>query len=154
MTLIAVPFHIGIVVSDLESSATQLTAMMGTRWADVVENPTQVDTPEGRKKLTLRLQYSLNGPPYLELVLRQPGTVWEHLGLHHLGMWTSDPHADSARLETLGCKYESVMLDEDGNWFGGLYHRTSDGVRFELSNISKTGPWLAGYLSGGDELDR
>lgn len=148
MAVIPVPFHIGIVVQDIDAAAAQLHDLLAVTWAPRIEIPTRVDTPSGCLELVVHLQYSVGGPPYLELVRRQPGSVWENLGLHHLGLWSNNPPSDSARFDALGCLRDSVMLDEQGNWFGGLYHKTPDGLRFELSSITTTGPIVVGFAAG------
>jgi hypothetical protein len=92
----------------------------------------------------------LEGPPYLELIERREGTVFEDVGMHHLALWCDDPAAESVRLEGEGWPRESVNLTPEGNWAGALYHLGTAGLRVEVVDIAKSGPRLCRYLAGGD----
>jgi hypothetical protein len=72
------------------------------------------------------------------------------LGLHHIGLWSDNPVAESKRLESLGWPRETVGLRADGSWAGGLYHRGTGDLRIEIVDIGSSGPKLLRYLAGGD----
>lgn len=96
---------------------------------------------------------SLDGPPHIELLSRVEGSMWDQLGLHHLGMWSDDVPVDSATLESRGCAWESALMAPDGRRAGGCYHRlTTIDARVELVSRPNSAPALARYLAGGDYL--
>ncbi len=142
-------YHVGIVVADVERAAAELTELLGLRWAQVLRGQARWETPDGSIEYESCFTYSLEGPPYLELLEQRPGTVLSQLGLHHLGIWTDDWRAESARFSASGCPRETVALTPEGDRFGGCYHTTSDGLRLELVNIPTSGPKLLRYLAGG-----
>jgi hypothetical protein len=94
--------------------------------------------------------YSLQGPPYIELIERREGTMFGRLGLHHIGVWSDDPASESARLDALGWPRESVAIRPDGTWSGALFHLGTGNLRIEVVDIGASGPKLACYLAGGD----
>jgi hypothetical protein len=70
----------------------------------------------------------------LEIIRTIPGTVWvpdAGSGLHHVGYWSDDVGADSARLAQQGYMAEAVGTRPDGtpSW---AYHRSPTGPRIEL----------------------
>jgi hypothetical protein len=78
-------FHLGILVKDIEAAAADFTALLGVEFEPVRSQ--QVATGE-----TTRLCYSLQGPPYLELMEMTGEGIWspgQGEGLHHIG--ASDP---------------------------------------------------------------
>jgi hypothetical protein len=149
MTVVNPPFHVGLVVADLETGMDQLARALGLSWARVQRRTIVMEAPGEPVGVDVAYVYSLNGPPYLELIEQRPGTVFAQPGLHHLGLWTNDPHGESDRLGDLGCPRETVIVGPDGNWAGGLFH-TVDALRVELVDIARSGPRLVNYLGGGD----
>ena len=78
-------FHVGILVKDIEMAAADFGVLLGAEFEPV--HSQQVGTGE-----TVRLCYSLQGPPYLELMEMTGTSVWspdQGEGLHHIGV--SDP---------------------------------------------------------------
>lgn len=94
--------------------------------------------------------YSLDGPPYLELIERRDDCVFDKLGLHHIGVWANDPVGESTRLDEMGWPRESVIITPEGTWGGGLFHTGTSGLRVEVVDIARSGPRLLNYLGGGD----
>jgi hypothetical protein len=77
-------FHVGILVKDIEAAAADFGALLGTEFEPVHSQQIGSDT--------VRLCYSLQGPPYLELMEMTGTGVWspdQGEGLHHIGI--SDP---------------------------------------------------------------
>ncbi|MBV9996689.1 MAG: VOC family protein [Caulobacteraceae bacterium] len=149
MALITPAYHFGIVVRNIERAQAELSELLGLHWHRAIASDGLRDTPEGVKLINSRFCYSKEGPPYFELLEQRPGTIWEKTGLHHIGVWTDDFHAESARFDACGCPRASVTIAENGEWRGGCYHTTSDGLHIELVNIGTSGPRLARYLNGG-----
>ena len=78
-------FHVGILVRDVEAARADFTARLGVEFEPV--HSQQIATGE-----TTRFCYSLQGPPYLELVEMTGTGSWspdQPEGFHHIGL--SDP---------------------------------------------------------------
>lgn len=157
MSAIVPPFHIGLVVADVERSMQELTDLLGLEWCGPLTGVAEHHLYDGAVVPTMGTSdhepqgavYSKQGPPYLELIQQRPGTVWETTGLHHIGVWVDDAHAESERLAAAGCPLEAVAsVEADGTWIAGCYHKTSDDLRIEIVDISRSGPKLARYLNG------
>lgn len=133
-------YHVGIVVDALAPAMERLGGAAGVTWGRVQRFAAEFGTPSGRRTFDQEFALSLEGPPYIELLVRVPGSVWERTGLHHLGMWSDDVPGESAGLEGRGCAWEAALLDADGRRAGGCYHVLPDvgGARVE------------NYLAGGD----
>lgn len=79
------PFHVGILVKNIDEAVANFGALLGVKFEPA--HSQQVGTGE-----TVRLCYSLQGPPYLELVEMTGAGIWspdQGEGLHHIGL--SDP---------------------------------------------------------------
>jgi len=150
MTLVKPPYHVGIVVNDVEAAMHELTSVLGVAWGRVQRRENLMETPGEPARVDVCFAYTIDGPPHLELIERRAGTVFDAVGLHHLGVWTDDRVGESARLETLGWPRETVALTPDGEWAGGLYHHGLGCLRLEVVDIGRSGPLLARYLGGGD----
>jgi hypothetical protein len=119
-------FHVALVVEDLAASMGELTAALGVRW----------DEPHDSRygEWSIRVVYSLD-PPFIELVQGEPGSPWDTSAgprLDHIGYFSDDVLADSARLEAA-----EVPIDFDPAPYGRggafAYHRApSSGLRIEL----------------------
>ena len=118
----------------------ELGRVLGLTWGRVQRKTLIIDTKAGPTPTDVCYVYSLDGPPYLELIERREGTVFEDVGMHHLGLWCDDPAAESVRLEKEGWPRESVNLTPEGNWAGALYHLGTAGLRVEVVDIAKSGP--------------
>ena len=150
MALITPPYHFGLVVDDTKAAMEELGRVLGLTWGRVQRKTLIIETKTGPTPTDVCYVYSLEGPPYLELIERRPGTVFEEAGLHHVALWCDDPEAESVRLEGEGWPRESVNLTPEGNWAGALYHLGTAGLRIEVVDIATSGPRLCRYLDGGD----
>ncbi|MGW7412718.1 VOC family protein [Streptomyces sp. NPDC054863] len=143
MPIVTPDYHLGVVVEDLDRAMTEL---IGMRWLPVFRSGHQVagtHTPGSGPLMT----YSRQGPPYLELLELLPGSVWSKPGLHHVGFWTADVAAESARITAAGFPLEaSAAVLADDTEPGVCYHRTSDNLLLELVEIGRGAPALAHYL--------
>jgi hypothetical protein len=154
-------FHVGYVVPDLDEAMRRLTASAGLRWAAPRRLPVTIRTPAGESSRSLRsepadavtqldLTYSVQGPPHVELIAVQPGTVWgsEHCGLHHLGYWTGRFADDIDALTRAGFELEAGAVDEHGALARFAYLREPyTGLRVELRDDARraaTEQWLRG----------
>jgi hypothetical protein len=150
MTLVKPPYHIGIVVPEIEQGMDELSQVLGLTWGKIQRRVNDVEMAGVVQPVEACFTYSLDGPPYLELIEQRVGSVWEKLGLHHIGVWTDDVPGESARLDSLEWPRESVSITPEGTWGGGLYHLGLGCLRLELVDIGRSGPRLVNYLGGGD----
>jgi methylmalonyl-CoA/ethylmalonyl-CoA epimerase len=147
-------FHVGYVVPDLGEAMQRLTASAGLRWAAARTLPVTLRTDAlglaGEISTEVSLTYSVQGPPHLELIAEQPGTVWgnEHSGLHHLGYWSGRFADDIAALTRAGFEFEAGAVDEHGALTRFAYLREPHtGLRVELRDEARrpaTERWLRG----------
>jgi Glyoxalase/Bleomycin resistance protein/Dioxygenase superfamily len=141
-------FHVGYVVPDLGEAMERLTASAGLRWARARSLPVRLRTPAGEISTEVNLTYSIQGPPHLELIAEQPGTIWgsEHSGLHHLGYWSGRFAEDIDALTRAGFEVETGAVDEDGALTRFAYLREPHtGLRVELRDEARraaTEQWL------------
>jgi catechol 2,3-dioxygenase-like lactoylglutathione lyase family enzyme len=79
-------FHVGILVRDIDQAAQDFSALLGVQFEPVRAAP--VVTGEVN-----RFRYSLQGPPYLELVQMTGSGIWGPAigeGLHHIAFAEPD----------------------------------------------------------------
>ncbi|HEY6533117.1 MAG TPA: VOC family protein [Acidimicrobiales bacterium] len=150
MPIVPPPYHFGLVVADLEAAQQELADALHLRWAGTMRRSLTLESPDGPTPVEVAYCYSLEGPPYLELLEQRPGTIFDQVGLHHIGIWCDDFHVESERLEQLGWPRETVSLKPDGSWSAGLFHTGDCGLRLEVVNMATSGPALLRYLAGGD----
>lgn len=143
-------FHVGYVVPDMDEAMERLAVSTGLTWASPRTLPATLRTPEDEFSTEIRLTYSVQGPPYLELIEEQPGTVWgsEHRGLHHMGYWSGRFAGDIDSLTAAGFEFEAGAVDEDGALARFVYLREpATGLRIELRDESRRAgmeQWLRG----------
>jgi hypothetical protein len=139
-----VPYHVGFVVPDLAEGMAQFGAALGVSWRQAAETDLPVRTGAGEHTVRLRYAYSVEGPPYLELIECAEGTVWAcdagGAGVaHHLGYWSDDLAGDAARLEGAGWARELTDAAEGGGCRVLAYHRAPAGPRVEHVATSMRG---------------
>jgi len=129
-------YHVGIVVTDVAAARVTLSEQFGVEWGPLMQLDA-VDYRDGRGNdlvLPTTMCYSVDAP-HLELIEEQPGTVWvrnEHSNLHHIGLWTSDLAADSARIAGAGCPLQLCARAGDKAPVSFAYHGHELGIRVEL----------------------
>ena len=130
-------FHAGIVVDDFDATLSGLTELFGYEWGEEIRATVPVRLPDGEITIDLGFVYSLN-LPRLEIIRSIPGTLWSESpgsSVHHLGYWSDDVEADSARLTEKGYANEAMGCDPDGHPYWS-YQRSANGLRIEL--VSRT----------------
>jgi hypothetical protein len=119
-------FHVGIVVEDIHTAMDELGASLGVTW----EEPHTSTYGES----TITVAYTIEGPPYLELVQGDKEGPWsteDGSRLDHIGYWSDDVEGDSQRLSDSGSPFE-VGARTFGR-AGWAYHRTATtGIRLEV----------------------
>jgi catechol 2,3-dioxygenase-like lactoylglutathione lyase family enzyme len=133
-------FHVGILVRDVEAARADFAAMLGLEFEPVHGH--QIATGE-----TTRFCYSLQGPPYLELVEMTGTGSWspeQPEGFHHIGV--SDPSVP-ARCAAFGSGVDLIAPGADGSPLVALTPPEAlHGVRVEYFNAAVATRFL-GYLS-------
>lgn len=127
-------YHTGIVVADLHAAAQAMTSATGVTWRPEHSVTVRTVTAGGALTLPFRLLYSVQGPPFIELIAEIPGTIWSAGGgsrLHHVGYWAEDVAAESARLEGLGLPREGGDGPPGGYPENFSYH-SANGIYIEL----------------------
>jgi len=126
-------FQVGFVVPDLEAAMEELGAGLGV----------ELVGPQERElgDCVLRIAFARTPPPYVELIEGPPGSLWDASAgalIHHLGYWSEDMDADSARLEAAG-----MGLERDLGY--ARYHRPAGaaGARVELIDVAHRPDFLA-----------
>jgi hypothetical protein len=130
-------FHAGIVVDDFDATLGGLTELFGYEWGEEIRATVPVQLPHGEITIDLGFVYSLN-LPRLEIIRSIPGTLWSESpgsSVHHLGYWSDDVEADSARLVQKGYANEAMGCDAAGRPYWS-YQRSGRGLRIEL--VSRT----------------
>jgi catechol 2,3-dioxygenase-like lactoylglutathione lyase family enzyme len=134
-------FHVGILVKDIEAARADFTAQLGLGFEPV--HSQQVATGE-----TTRFCYSLQGPPYLELMEMTGTGSWsaeQGEGFHHLGV--SDPSVP-ARCTAFGGSVDLISAAVDGSPQVVLTRPEAlHGVRLEYFD-AKVAAGFLGYLRG------
>jgi predicted enzyme related to lactoylglutathione lyase len=125
-------FHVCCVVADLELAMQELSAAIGVSW--------QATRDRRSGELRWRLVYSVEGPPFIELVQGAPGTPWhteDDSRLHHFGRFTEDLDAGIAAIEQAGGAIETDGRQISGRW---AYLRTPhSGALVELIEADEPG---------------
>ena len=132
-------FHVGILVRDVEAARADFAARLGMEFEPVHSQP--IATGE-----TTRFCYSLQGPPYLELVEMTGAGSWsaeQPEGFHHLGL--SDPSVP-ARCTSFGGGVDLIAPGKDGAPLVALTPpQALHGVRVEYFDATVAARFL-GYL--------
>jgi hypothetical protein len=126
-------FHAAIVVDDPETVKAELSDLYGYEWSRESGAPLRLRLPSGETVLDIQCTYSRSAPR-LEIVRAVPGTLWSPVPgsrLHHLGYWSDDVTADTARLEDRGYTCEAAGLRPDGATFF-TFCASPQGFRVEL----------------------
>lgn len=149
--LSSTPYHIGLVVEDLDSAMIELTRFLGLSWAKTQRRSGVLhESPDGPEAYDMYYVYSIQGPPYIEMIEQRPSSPYAQLGLHHIGLWTDDSTAQSEQLIADGHPRETAVLGAEGKPVAGFYHHLLKGLRVELVDAARSGPRLVRYLRGGD----
>ena len=159
MTFLGVPgqglelYHIGLIVPDLGAAMAQYTATFGFSWATVHESTPEVIVDGERRQAQIAVTYSVQGPPYLELVQERRGSIWgaDGLALTHVGFWAEDLSAGRRALDESGLVARVRDDDRDGRPARFSYHPFAGGLWIELVHTSfreQLADWIADTLAG------
>lgn len=145
-------FHTGVIVEDLQTAITAYETAFGLHFAPPKTAATPMRCPTGVLEREARFSYSVEGPHHIELLQQvQPAPYLELTGgpqIHHLGYYTLDLVADTARLESQGWVAELSGVAPDGGLARAAYLRNpvQPGMWVELVDDSVAAdidPWMA-----------
>ncbi|MGB8402975.1 MAG: VOC family protein [Mycobacterium sp.] len=139
-------YHVGLVVPDLDSAITEMTAAGAYSWTKPVEATLKITTDDGDIDMPFRFVYSIEAP-HLELISAVPGTIWTARAdgaAHHLGYWVDDLHGTAARLEAAGFRCEARPASPQLSSFA--YYISQSGVRIEIVDRALFPDW-PGFLA-------
>ncbi len=128
-------FHIGIIVADMNRGMADIARRFGVAFPDPREANVRVRYRGVESQVPVKFAYSMQGPPYIELIESVPGTVWEASSgsrIHHLGVFCDNIEDEIAKLESEGFTYEAASLGADGSMQGAQYINNETLVRLEL----------------------
>jgi hypothetical protein len=139
-------FHVGLSVPDLELAMSSIGSNLGISWAPPQDRVQKLRTRSGEMRDEhIVFTYSSDGPPHIELIAPEPGSVWGITpanGLHHIGAFASDitvAPGDGLQLEFGGGHGERPA--------GFAYYTSAHGIRIELVDSSlrpQFEEWFAG----------
>lgn len=122
--------HVAVVVTSLETSLVELGEQFGLTFAEIrtVDLPLRTETTD--RRVRLRVTYSQQGPPFLEVIEALEGTPWTQVqgasSIHHVGGYVDDVDAEAKRLVDSGLPIEFTGMPHY------VYLRGPMGLRFEL----------------------
>ena len=129
-------FHVGILVRDVEAARADFSAKLGLEFEPV--HSQQIATGE-----TTRFCYSLQGPPYIELVEMTGTGSWspeQPEGFHHIGV--SD-RSVPARCAAFGNRVEVIAPGDDDVPRVVLTHpQALHGIRVEYFDATTAAQFL------------
>lgn len=154
MTFLGVPgkgldlYHIGLTVPDVSAAMEQYSATFGFTWARIHERTFEVIADGERRRAEIAVTYSVQGPPYLELVEERRGSIWgaDGFALTHVGFWAEDLGAAQRALAESGLVARVHDAGPDGRAARFSYHPFGGGLWIELVHTSFK-PQLAGWIA-------
>jgi hypothetical protein len=151
-------YHVAFAVPDLEAAMEEMGPALGLHWRPVQEGPYTVTDAEGvTHEIPVRVTYSVEGPPAIEIFEARPGTPLAApagTALHHLGFWVDDLVGECERLGSQGWPLSSASYDDQGRIVRGAFHRCPFGPSLELLDVGFERPWLADLYPLGSPLRR
>jgi catechol 2,3-dioxygenase-like lactoylglutathione lyase family enzyme len=131
-------YHVGLTVADLDAAMAQYADAFGFSWRNVHESTMNVLVDGQPRRAEIAVTYSVQGPPYLELVEERRGSVWgaSGYGLNQVGFWAEDVRAAMSRLDASGLVAEVSADGSEGRPVRYSYHRLAGGLWLELVHTS------------------
>jgi hypothetical protein len=128
-------FHVGILVRDLPEAAARFGSVLGLAFEAPREIGIVIEEEGISRERTIRVAYSVEGPPFLELIESQPDGLWGHHhgeGLHHIGCWDEDLEARIQDMVGQGMVPDARILVDGELTAAYLQKATLHGVRVEV----------------------
>jgi catechol 2,3-dioxygenase-like lactoylglutathione lyase family enzyme len=149
-------FHVGVLVPDLGEAMQRFEDVLGLEFKD----PARVQVNrfvEGQfdGPIELNLTWSVQGPPYLELIESTGDALYahHHEGLHHIGLWEPDNAGRRDSLQSKGVGVTSAQFYPEGGIIA-LYSEPNDrfGTRMEFVDEARR-EQMETWLAGGEWVD-
>jgi catechol 2,3-dioxygenase-like lactoylglutathione lyase family enzyme len=127
-------YHVGLVVPDIAAAVEQYQDLFGLRFASLRHTSLEVRVDGVIRTPELIVSYTMDGPPYVELIEERSGGTWaaDALGLNHIGFWAKDLLAAAARLEASGLAARVRDNGPDDRPARFTYHPGLGGMWVEL----------------------
>jgi hypothetical protein len=129
-------FHTGLVVDDIDASMKELAPALGVDWRPPMTITRRVRFDRSHERvMELVSVYTVQGPPYIELVRGIPGTLWSTEAggrVHHLGFSTDRLDEACAQLERAGMRQVVCDAGEDGTFEVYAYYAAASGPYVEV----------------------
>jgi catechol 2,3-dioxygenase-like lactoylglutathione lyase family enzyme len=134
-------FHIGILVKDLDAAIRRFHKVLQISFRAPRVVQVTLDHTAGKNPAELRFTYSLEGPPYYELLEALDTGIFglqQGEGPHHIGMWASDGRERVKDLQGRGLRPEIVHYSVGGQLVFA-YFEPADflGTRIEVLDSSQ-----------------
>jgi catechol 2,3-dioxygenase-like lactoylglutathione lyase family enzyme len=145
-------YHVGVVVPDVRAAMERYGEALGFTWSRVGDTTLDVLVDGRPRQARIAATYSMQGPPYLELIEERSGGVWavEALGLQHVGFWVDDLEGAISRFDAAGLPGRVRHVPPEGRPPMFSYHDGGAGLWWEL--VSPTfRPRLEARLQAGEE---
>jgi Glyoxalase/Bleomycin resistance protein/Dioxygenase superfamily len=143
-------FHIGNIVDDLEASMARYGAALGLEWAPPKSVRVPFLTDVGLVHVDSVVTYSTAPPVHIELA-QAVGDLYTPAGgprMHHIGAWTADVLATSARLIEQGFPLHAAIEATGGDSPSYVFHKDPGGGLFielcDEANRESVCAWLGG----------
>lgn len=142
-------YHVGLIVPELGQAQRDLSSTLGLSWASQQrrEMPVLVDGATVQRDISF--VYSIEGPPYVELIGANEPPWSAQEGLHHMGMWSEDIAADLDALVAEDYTVAATGLNRKGYSGGFAYLNSPTGVLLELVDVRGKESFER-WLAGGD----
>lgn len=147
-------FHFGILVEDIEAAAERWADLLGIRFRPAavahVDDYREGDTST---VLDLRVTYSMEGPPYVELLeMTGDGLYGAHHGegFHHIGIWEPNCEGKVEEWTAKGLEIEGVQYTDDGRIIVAYFRpEATNGARVEIVDEARR-MQMEQWIGGGD----
>ncbi len=86
-------YHVGILVSDIDEGIRRFSTLLGLSFNEPRIVAVTIEEAGRSSPRELKVSYSVEGPPFLELIESQEDGLWgaqQGEGLHHVGSWEGD----------------------------------------------------------------
>jgi catechol 2,3-dioxygenase-like lactoylglutathione lyase family enzyme len=129
-------YHVGILVEDIDAAIARFGELLGLTFGEPLDMRFDDIVEDGQRVVRdLRLVYSVEGPPFLELIEAQPDGVWGRQhgeGLHHIGVWQEGLEARVMELAASGTEPQAIVHHRGETLAVYLSPETAHGARVEL----------------------
>ena len=145
--------HVGILVRNMDEAMDRFSEALGLTFKEpAIAHVDAFEQPSGTSVLDLRITWSVQGPPYLELLESQDDEGlygYHHEGLHHIGLWESKPEELVERLIGLGLRKEATQYTPRGSILA-TYTAPQElyGTRLEFIEEGRR-PGMEAWVAGG-----